>query len=235
MKTTVYKYLVVVSIFAIAMGFLESAVVIYLRALYYPLGFTFPLCSMPTLITKVEIVREIATILMLVAIGYLAGKTKLERFAWFVYAFALWDLVYYLGLYICLAWPASLHTWDILFLIPIPWVGPVWSVYAIALLMLAGGLHVIYECSQNSYFKISKRKWLALWSGISICLIAFMLDYLRYSSTAHWLNILVGDGFVLSNLNGYIPNQFNVPLFLSGLLTMAAPIVYSIYQSFKNN
>ncbi len=233
MKITVYKYLIVVSVFAIAMGFLESAVVVYLRALYYPLGFTFPLNNMSPLIAKVELVREAATILMLVATGYLAGKTKLERLAWFVYAFAVWDLVYYLGLYICLAWPTSLNTWDILFLIPLPWVGPVWSVYAIAALMLLGGLYVIYECSQNSYFKISKGKWFALWTGVSICLVAFMLDYLHYSSAAHWLNILLGDGFMQANLNGYVPTQFNVPLFLSGYFTMAAPIVYSIYQSFK--
>ena len=83
------------TIFGIAMGFLETAVVIYLRRIYYPDGFKFPLVEIENGILSVEILREVATIIMLFAIGFLAGKTKLQRFAFFIYSFAIWDIFYY--------------------------------------------------------------------------------------------------------------------------------------------
>src|ERR1044072_1842951 len=116
-----------ISLFAISMGFLESSVVIYLRELYYPSGFQFPLQPIPMAIARVEFFRELATLIMLIGVGILSGKTRLQRFAYFVLAFGIWDLFYYLFLYLFIGWPQSLATWDILFLIPVPWVGPVWA------------------------------------------------------------------------------------------------------------
>ena len=75
------------------MGFLETSVVVYLRELYYPKGFTFPLVIIPNKIAVVEFWREIATIVMLVGAGIIAGKTRLSRFAYFIIAFAIWDTV----------------------------------------------------------------------------------------------------------------------------------------------
>ncbi|MBK6833902.1 MAG: hypothetical protein IPG89_06345 [Bacteroidetes bacterium] len=62
---------------------------------------------------------------MLVGAGIIAGKTRLTRFAYFIIAFAIWDIFYYVFLYVLLQWPESLFTWDILFLVPVPWTGPV--------------------------------------------------------------------------------------------------------------
>jgi hypothetical protein len=77
------------------MGMVESAVVIYLRELYYPGGFKFPVQPTSTTVAITEVIREIATMIMLLAIGMLAGKSKTGRFAWFIYSFAIWDISYY--------------------------------------------------------------------------------------------------------------------------------------------
>ena len=96
-----------VGLYAVAMGWLEAAVVVYLRMLYYPGGFTFPLKVMPWSVAWVEIAREAATLLMLVAVGILAGRNRLERFGYLLYAFGLWDIVYYLGLQLAIGWPGG--------------------------------------------------------------------------------------------------------------------------------
>src|SRR3954466_7524604 len=124
-----------VSAYAIAMGVLEAAVVIYLRKLYFPGGFRFPMNMIGGDIVVVELWRELATVVMLASIGALAGRTRSERFALFIYAFGLWDLVYYGFLKLTLGWPESVFTWDILFLLPIPWFGPVLAPCLVALTM----------------------------------------------------------------------------------------------------
>src|SRR5688500_16415583 len=102
------KTLLWVTLFAIAMGYLESAVVVYLRALYYPDGFTFPLAPIGRGLAATEFFRELATILMLVGAGAMAGKNRVQGVAWFFYSFAIWDLTYYLFLKVLLNWPESL-------------------------------------------------------------------------------------------------------------------------------
>src|SRR6201998_1661345 len=105
--------------FSIAMGFLETAVVIYLRKLYYPHGFQFPLVPIDNDIAMVEFLREAATIIMLLGIGIIAGKNTSQKFGIFIYCFAVWDIFYYVFLKLLLGWPESLFTWDILFIIPV--------------------------------------------------------------------------------------------------------------------
>ena len=116
---TISKKVSYVLLYAIAMALLETAVVVYLRELYYKDGFAFPLRNLPATIAITELLREAATVVMLVAIGFLCGKNKLQRFAYFCLAFAVWDIFYYVFLYVLLSWPQSLFTWDILFLIPL--------------------------------------------------------------------------------------------------------------------
>src|SRR5690349_14247608 len=115
------KTFVVVCMFSIAMAALESAVVVYLRALYYPDGFSVAFRLIDESIVKVELLRELATIIMLLAIGQLAGKTFNERFAYFLLSFAVWDIFYYGWLKVLIDWPSTLLDWDILFLIPFTW------------------------------------------------------------------------------------------------------------------
>ena len=105
------------------MGFMETAVVVYLRKIYYPDGFQFPLIPIDADIALVEFLREAATITMLLGIGILTGKTSSQKFAFFIYCFAIWDIFYYVFLKVLLDWPESRFTWDIIILIPEHWVG----------------------------------------------------------------------------------------------------------------
>src|SRR4030095_13106258 len=125
MMGSLRKTLLFLLLFSTAMGFLEAAVVIYLRKLYYPGGFDFPLVVIPRDVAVVELFREGATLIMLLAVGFLTGKTTAQRFCYFLFCFATWDIFYYVFLKVFLGWPESLLTWDILFLLPVPWVGPV--------------------------------------------------------------------------------------------------------------
>jgi len=221
------KTLTCVCVFAIAMGFLESAVVIYLREIYYKEGFSFPLKPMPFSIALVEVLREAATVIMLIGIGFLAGKTRLQRFAYFSLAFAVWDLFYYVFLYVFLGWPQSLFTWDILFLIPLPWVGPVWAPCLLSLLMLGGSVFVIIECEKNKDYRVAALHWLLLIGGAVICIVSFMWDYFIYQQN-NWAMA----GEPLSNaIPGYVPVWFNSPLFFTGLVLMSLPVFYNMFRS----
>src|SRR5690348_12265213 len=122
-KRELVKSIIWIILFSIAMGFLEGAVVIYLRALYYPAGFSFPLILMSDTNALVEFFREIATVVMLLGIGMLAGRTTNQRLAFFLMSFAIWDIFYYVFLWLVLDWPQTFMEWDILFLVPVPWVG----------------------------------------------------------------------------------------------------------------
>ena len=113
------------TVFSIAMAFLETAVVIYLREIYYPNGFMFPMVPMEGRLAVTEFWREAATLVMLLGVGVLAGKNFPTRFGGFIMAFAVWDIFYYVFLKLMLHWPESWLTWDLLFLIPVPWTGPV--------------------------------------------------------------------------------------------------------------
>jgi hypothetical protein len=112
------------TLFAIAMAYLEATVVVYLRLLYYPDGFHFPLILLPAKITLIEIGREAATIIMLWMVAQIAAKDFRQKFAYFIFTFAVWDIFYYVWLKLFLDWPQEWLEWDILFLIPVPWVAP---------------------------------------------------------------------------------------------------------------
>jgi hypothetical protein len=143
--------------FAISFAWVESAIVVYLREIYYAGKFNFPLVIVwgegrriidPLL--GIELAREIATIIMLVAVGYMAGKNQYQRIAFFMIAFGIWDIFYYIWLYVMVSWPESLMTWDLLFSLPLPWVGPVITPVLIAIVMVVAGALIIY-CDEKGY------------------------------------------------------------------------------------
>jgi hypothetical protein len=141
--------LVWTAVFGLAFGWVEAAIVVYLREIVYPGGFSLPLAPIPTRLAVVELVREAATIVMLAAVAMLAGRTRWQRFSAFLVAFGVWDLVYYLGLKLALGWPESLATWDVLFLLPWPWLGPVYAPASVAVLMVIfGSLVFLREASR---------------------------------------------------------------------------------------
>lgn len=125
--------LVVTAVFGTAMGFVESAVVVYLRAALgmLPGSSLTPsaaqvLNAFANRLSAIEMVREAATIVMLVCVALLAAKTRRERWAIFLWTFAFWDVIYYLGLRVTIGWPSTLTTQDVLFLLPSPWFAEVW-------------------------------------------------------------------------------------------------------------
>ena len=140
-------------LYAIAMALVESAVVVYLRELYYPGGFFIQsvadLAVMSPRILNVELWREAATILMLAAVGYLAFNDFRKRVAAFFLAFSIWDLAYYFFLYLFLRWPPSLTTFDVYFLIPWPWIGPAWFPLALFGLLTTGSLWFIIKSKNH--------------------------------------------------------------------------------------
>lgn len=162
------------------MGFLETAVVVYLRELYYPYGFSIPMVGMSRTVIVTELWREVATIVMLAMIGIMVGKKPLQRFGYFIYCFAVWDIFYYVFLKTQLGWPENLLTWDILFLIPVPWVGPVLAPILVSLTMILWTA-IIEEHEKN----ITRKTWLFFITGSVIVICSFMWDYLLSAITGN--------------------------------------------------
>jgi hypothetical protein len=143
------RCLAVLALFATAMGWLEAVVVVYLRALLgvahgsaapAPDELTRGIASLPWLIGT-EQGREIATIVMLATVAWLAAPRLLPRLGAFLVAFGIWDIAYYIALYALLRWPRSVTTLDLLFLIPPGpwWIQPIWVPVAISCVMIAAG------------------------------------------------------------------------------------------------
>ena len=164
------------TIFGITMGYFESAVVVYLRAIYYPEGFTFPLRAMTDQKIAVEIFREAVSIIMLVSVAALTGRKFRERFAYFIFFFGIWDIFYYMWLKILLGWPVTFVDWDVLFLIPLPWIGPVIAPLSIAVLMLIGSVLIINSLERGFEFKPTGPAWLLGLAATAIILYSFMYD-----------------------------------------------------------
>jgi hypothetical protein len=158
------------------MAFVESAVVVYLRAIFYPEGFTFPLMALVDYKIFVEVLREIATIAMLLAVACLAGKQLWERFAYFILCFGIWDIFYYVWLKVLLNWPSSLIEWDVLFLIPLPWIGPVIAPASIALLMIIFAILILSAQQKGLAFKPARTSFILALAGTIIVLYTFMHD-----------------------------------------------------------
>ncbi len=192
------KKFILLAVFSISMGLMEAIIVVYLRKLYYPEGFSFPLKSMPGELLMLEIVREACTIIMLVVIAWLVGKNRWQRFACFIYSFAIWDILYYVGLKIFLNWPASLFTWDILFLIPLPWMSPVLAPVICSLTMMLMAVIIIGAQERGCQIRVHRTELVLVIGGTLIILISFMKDFIgimfreglvgKYSKTS-WLTM----------------------------------------------
>jgi hypothetical protein len=164
-------------IYAVAMAYVESAVVVYLRAIYYPQGFAFPLAPMPVDMVAIEIGREAATLAMLLGVAMLAGAERWERFLAFCISFGVWDLFYYVWLWLLLGWPPSLLTWDVLFLIPVPWVGPVLAPVVVSIALVVGGLLLLRKASRGEAYGLPTPSRILLLTGALLVLGSLVLDF----------------------------------------------------------
>ena len=214
----------VVVLFATAMAWVESAVVFYLRTMidriqpYQP----NPLPEFRGF-ELAEIVRELATMIMLATVGWLAGRTTRSRIGYSLVAFGVWDIGYYAFLKILCGWPATLLDWDLLFLIPLPWWGPVLAPMLIAALMILWGT-LASQFERNDWSGWSnKRTWLFCGLGIALGLYVFMVDAIR----------VAGQGEAA--LRNSLPETFNWPVFILALALMSAPVVEAVRQVFSKN
>jgi hypothetical protein len=190
------RIVIALVLFGTAFGYLEAAVVTYLRALhepvvqrYYPgrsAGDLFPLLTlnqvraaapgqMKTL--AIELGREAATILMLAAIALAVAETAGQWAAAFVIAFGTWDITFYLFLKVLLDWPASLSSWDLLFLVPVPWVGPVLAPVLVSLVMIATGVWHLRRTASGNAVRIGLLNWGGLIAGALVIVVSFAMDY----------------------------------------------------------
>lgn len=219
--------IITVGIFAVAMGYLESAVVVYLREIYYPEGFAFPLKMMTENVIITEVFREFATLVMLAGIGYIAGRSWLERFGMFMLAFGTWDIFYYVFLYLLAGWPASLFTWDILFLLPTTWVGPVLAPVINALSMVILGVLIWYFKSRNSLQPLRIKEWTFLIIGSLVVIWSYIEDYVSYLSREFPVKDIFfpsRSGDLIAYALKYVPDGFNWWIFGAGQLLILVGI-----------
>ncbi len=209
-----HRTLLVVIVFSIAMATLESAVVVYLRALYYPNGFTVALRMIDQRILLVEIAREAATLFMLVGVAWLAGNNFKDRFAYFLLSFAVWDIFYYLWLKAFIDWPSSLLEWDILFLIPFTWLGPVLAPVICSITMILLSVVIL-----RSNKKLSIGLWSLLIGGSTVILYTFLKDYGSIIITNGFFrdySLIMQNKDFLAIASAYIPQSFSWYFFAIG-------------------
>jgi hypothetical protein len=201
-------------LYAIAMAWVESAVVYYMRRMidriepYQP----YPLPVVGGLGTA-ELVREAATLIMLLTVGILAGRNWRSRWGYALIAFGVWDIFYYVFLIPLTGWPNSLLDWDILFLLPLPWWGPVLAPVLIASLMIVWGSVVVLGSDEQVLSAPGWKAWSLTGTGIVLALYVFMADSLRVANQG------------VDALRNLLPAQFNWPLFLVALILMASPVL----------
>ncbi len=234
MKNKYIKILFWITIFSIAMAFIETSVVVYIRKLYYPEGFRFPLKMIESNIGITEYFRELATIVMLISVGIVVGKNNLQRFAYFIYVFAIWDIFYYVFLKTILNWPESLFTLDVLFLIPVTWVGPVIAPIICSIAMILLGLSIIYLQNKNKSVKMKFDEFLMVAVGSIVVMVSFLMDYLRFLNNNYSFYEILTYSWV-SDINKiveqYIPQKFNWLIFLIGILTIFIAIIKFILRN----
>ena len=225
MKGHLRRTIVGLFLFGISFGYVEAAVVIYLRALYEPLrqrltpgrapGDLFPLLDRDRMVAEapetarllnVEVIREAATILMLAAAAMLVAG---ERSLWlpaFSVAFGVWDVCFYLFLKLWIDWPASLLTWDILFLLPVPWVAPILAPVIVSFTIVGCGLTALWRP-----VVIRVPQWIGLILGGALVILSFTWDFQHV-------------------LAGNLPRPFSWWLFLAGELVSLGSFLQAVFR-----
>jgi len=223
MKNVAYKpdwgRWLIVAIYAAAMAWVESAVVFYLRSM---IGRIEPYQPDPLPLiggfARVELTREFATLVMIFSVGLLAGRTWRARLGYAAIAFGVWDIFYYVFLKVICGWPHSLLDWDILFLLPLPWWGPVLSPVLISLLMILWGTFASQFAPPSAHPAANWRVWVLNLGGMALALYVFMADSI---AAAHG---------GLDALRMVLPEKFNWTLFGIALFLMGAPLMQLIWR-----
>jgi hypothetical protein len=164
-------------ILAVAFAYIEAAIVIYLRHIYYPEGFGFPLKLRKDYILAVEVMREFATLVILVSAGILLSKKFWEGFAYFLIMFGVWDIFFYVWLKLLIGWPGSIFEWDVLFLIPMPWIAPVIAPVSLSLIMVVIGVMIVRLFDKGYNVLPGLMHWVIVLIGCGFIFYSFMNDF----------------------------------------------------------
>ncbi|EIF51291.1 hypothetical protein [Sulfurovum sp. AR] len=206
------KQLLWLTIWGVVFGYMEAAVVVYLRDIYYPEGFSFPLVIIEDRILLTELLREAATLLLIWVTVSLAYNRLQSRFAAFFLLFGLWDIFYYIFLKLLLDWPESLNTWDILFLIPAPWVGPVWAPVLVSIGFVYAGTTLLFYHQKKRFLHFDRMFILFELFSALLIIVSFMIP---------------GSSILDQNM----PTDFPWILFLTGFLIGTGVFLYTVYRS----
>jgi hypothetical protein len=193
-------------VLALVFGWIEASVVVYLREIslreaalhatsYFP-DLQITLASLPGRLVALEMAREACTLVLLAAAGWLAGRRPADRIGAFVAAFGIWDLAYYAVLRFVSGWPESINTWDILFLIPSPWVAPVWAPVTVATLFVLAGSYLFWTADRRRRYR---------WTDVGVLIASACLTLAAF---------LVGSTAVIDHR---VPEHFPIWLFWSGV------------------
>jgi hypothetical protein len=174
------RRLLIVILFSVAFAYIESGVVVYLRVIFHPNGFSFPLPVFELnplwrRLILTEVGREAATMVIIATGAWLFGRTSRERWAYGLAIFAVWDIFYYVWLKVLIHWPASLMDWDILFLIPVAWASPVLYPVLVSLAMLAAAVVILWRDGKNDPVRLGRDNTIALMAGCGIIVVSFCI------------------------------------------------------------
>lgn len=212
-----YRKILWLTIFAIAIAYLEATVVVYLRQIYYPdnLQVIFPIKMFSSFNLVVELIREAATIIIMLSVAFLTErKNRTHLFAAFIFQFGVWDIFYYIWLKATIGWPVSWTEWDILFLIPWAWLGPWICPVSISILFISWSSTILL--SEKKYVLSKLNLWLFI-IGSVLGLISFLQPALPYIINNR-----------IQEFQNYMPGNFWWGLFTPGFLLMTAGLVKSI-------
>jgi len=199
--TTTYVALWIVGL---TIGWFEASVVVYLRQIFYPGGFQFPLVAMPLRLLGVEVAREACSLALLAGVAWLAGRRLAERIGAFLLLFGIWDLTYYGVLKFVLDWPAGLGTWDILFLIPVPWASPVWAPVIVAAEFVAAGSYLVWTGDRARAYRATDV--IVLLASAATIVATFLAEWRAvadervpqaFPTWLFWTGVVVGTGWLI--------------------------------------
>jgi hypothetical protein len=189
---------------AVGLGYIEGAVVVYLREIFHPNGFVFPLepfgvTGEARRLLLTEVGRETATIVVILSACLVAGRNRRQRLAYFLMIFAVWDIFYYVWLRALIGWPATVLDWDVLFLIPAVWAGPVLAPVLVSIAMFVFAGVILYR----DYIDKPIRAGVWDWAGftlagviiiVSFCIAGRYIQSPEYATYFSWL--LFGAGLL---------------------------------------
>lgn len=209
--------LAVLCLLAMAFAYIESAVVVYLRAIFHPEGFIFPLTDFGLYrqgrnYLAIEAGRGAATLVLIICSCWIFGHNRRQRLAGFFITFAVWDIFYYFWLKVLIGWPGSLVDWDILFLMPMVWAGPVIAPVIASVAMLGFGAAILYLDNRERPLKIKPTEWAGLISAALLIVVSFCIT---------------GLGITEANYRQY----FSWPLFLTGQILTAVIFLKCLISS----